>query len=459
MRTNKIVLTIKDMISGTIFDGNTFLVGGSVRDMIMGKPVKDYDFCVSLPDGGVKLAQYLCETYPTKCKNYVIFQTFGTAKFTLILDSGDEYDIELVQTRKEQYHDKNSRNPECSFGTIEEDCFRRDLTINALYLDLHSMDILDLTKMGIKDIQDNVIRTPTDPDITFTDDPLRSLRCIRFSCRYGWDIEPKTYDSLVINAKSLSIISKERIFDEFSKILTSDNFTFGLEMLIDTGLMEYIIPEVSMMRGVTQNEYHIGDVYEHTILAMKQTKPELMVRLATLLHDVGKIKTKTIGTDGRVHFYKHEIVGAEMADKILKNLKVSNSTSNSICFAIKEHMRTKCFKEDAIKDAKLRKLQAELGHDFDLVLDVIDADNKAHIKEFCIPTQVDNIRRRLRELELIGMDCKKVSLPVDGFDIMSELSIGGGPKVKEILKTLTKMYYNDPKITREQCLKIIKNIW
>lgn len=448
---------MKKLISGSVFDGKTFLVGGSVRDSIMGHDIKDYDFCVSIPDGGVLLAQFLCETYPKKCKNYVIFPTFGTAKLTLILDSGDEYDIEMVQTRKEQYHDKTSRNPECSFGTIEEDCFRRDLTINSLYLDLKTMEILDLTGMGFQDIQDHVIRTPTAPHITFTDDPLRMLRCVRFASRYGWDIEDKTYQALIDNTKSLSIISKERVFDEFSKILVSTNFLIGIENLISTGLMDFIIPEVSLMKGIAQNKFHIGDVYEHTMMALSLTKPDINVRLATLLHDIGKIKTKTTGDDGCVHFYKHELIGAEMGKEILKNLKVSNSTTHSICFAIKEHMRTKCFKEDVIKDSKIRKLQAELGSDLDLVLDVIDADNNAHAMEHCMPTQVSNIRKRIFELGELGLDCKKVELPIDGFDIMSELNISGGPKIKQIIKTLTKMYYNNPKITKEQCLKIIKH--
>ena len=211
---------LQDIIEGTEFENHLFSVGGCVRDEFLSHEIKDIDLCVDLPDGGIDFANWLYEK-GLLTHEPVVYPTYGTAMFCL--KEFPDVELEAVQTRKEQYKDRNSRNPEVVFGSIEEDCKRRDLTINSLYYDISRNVYLDLTGNGYHDISDHIIRTAGDPDIVFTDDGLRILRTIRFSSRYNWDIDPNTYEGMKRNVDRLSIITKERIQDEFNKMLVCDN--------------------------------------------------------------------------------------------------------------------------------------------------------------------------------------------------------------------------------------------
>jgi poly(A) polymerase len=199
---------LRELIRGTEFEGHVLSVGGCVRDDIMGLEIKDIDLAVTLPDGGIQLAEWLERNGHTS-GHVVTYPTYHTAMFRL-KDFPDE-ELEAVQTRKEKYNDHSSRNPVTAFGSIEEDCMRRDLTINALYRDISTGEIIDITSHGTDDIRHHIIRTPTDPDLTYDDDPLRILRCIRFASRYGWTIEPDTWAGMLRNVQRLDIISRERI--------------------------------------------------------------------------------------------------------------------------------------------------------------------------------------------------------------------------------------------------------
>mgnify|MGYP000546930598 FL=1 len=247
---------------------------------------------------------------------------YGTAMFKFKQFPGEE--IECVMTRGEKYEDKESRNPVTVFADINEDAIRRDLTINALYYNVSTSEILDLVG-GQEDIKNHIIRTTNkNPDIVFDDDPLRILREIRFATRYGWEIEKKTYESMKKYSKRLKIITKERIQAEFNKILMSENAVMGINMLHDIGAMTFIVPEFEKCYGLTQNRFHFGDVAEHTLAVLdyhcKHFDADLTERLACFLHDIGKIMTRSV-KDGKIHFYDHEYVGAEMAGDILRELK------------------------------------------------------------------------------------------------------------------------------------------
>lgn len=260
---------LREVIRGTEFEGRVMTVGGCVRDDLMGLEIKDIDLCVSLPSGGIRFAEWLKEKGLTT-KGVIVYPNYGTAM--LHLKAFPDVELEFVQTRKEKYIDHSCRNPQTAFGTIEDDFLRRDLTINALYCNVSMDEIIDITGNGVNDIRDHIIRTPADPDLTYDDDPLRILRCIRFASRYGWDIEAETMAGMKRNAFRLEIISKERIHDEFCKMLTCKYPVMAMELLSETGAMHYVIPELEETYDMTQNEYHFGTVWEHTLAMLGSEK-------------------------------------------------------------------------------------------------------------------------------------------------------------------------------------------
>lgn len=452
-----IVYYLKKTIWHTDFQNNVYVVGGSVRDLILGEEIKDIDICVTLPNGGIDFTNWLYEQ-GLLLREPVTYPTYGTSM--CVLKEFPEVEIECVHTRKEQYKDKNSRNPETEYGTIYEDAIRRDLTINALYYNVSTLDIVDPTEKGLDDLEDHVIEaTDENPDSIFEDDPLRIIRVCRFYTRFGWYIESDTYNSMVKNVDRLSIISKERIRDEFEKILMSKNTTLGLKMLHEIGALKYIIPELEKTVGLHQNSYHFGDVWVHTLALIdhyhERFEPDIICLLSCLLHDIGKIVTKTTGDDGRVHFYEHENQTI-LVEMILERLKYDNKTIKEVCFHVKNHMRTKNFGNDCkkIKTKNLNKLiyTCKTPERFTKLCRVIECDNLSHHPDHIITGQYDFFMKHL-DNPMFGYE-----LPVDGHDVMNVLNTGGGRHIKEILDKLVKQAFNNPDITREQCLKLIPNI-
>lgn len=452
---------IKEIISNTKFENHVFAVGGSVRDLHMKRPIKDIDLVIDIENGGVEFAKF-CMDSNLLTHDVVIYERFGTAMFKFLKFPDDE--IECVMTRGEKYPDRNSRNPETVFASIEDDCIRRDLTINALYYNISTGEIVDMVG-GLNDIENKVIRTTNEnPDIVFDDDPLRVLRVVRFATRYGWEIEPKTYDSMKRYVDRLEIISKERIKDEFNKILLSDNASMGIRTLCDIGAMKYIIPEVDEMIGMEQNAFHFGDVFEHTMALLDyDTKhfqsEDVAVRLSLLLHDIGKIKTRSVGDDGRIHFYDHEFAGSEMIVDILKRLKYDNKTIEIVQFLVKNHMRTKNFGNDCvkIKTKSFNKLAYICKNEYlyKALARVIDCDNNSHKAEHIITGQYDYFMNHLDDAHKMF----NYKLPVDGNDVMEVLGIPAGVMVKKVLdKLIVRAFPNPDTLTRESCLKSIPSI-
>lgn len=448
---------LKHILSDSDFIGHTYVVGGAVRDFIMGNEIKDVDLVVSLPLGGLNLANWLYDNDFLVYKP-VLYPTYGTSMFQL--KEFPDIELEAVQTRKEQYKDKNSRNPETVFGTLIEDAMRRDLTINALYYNIDSGKIEDITGQGLNDIEKHIIRVTSDPDVVYQDDPLRILRCIRFSSRFGWRIEEATFCGMIRNVHRLEIITKERIKDELNKMLLTKKPSVALNMIRSIGATDYIATELGMTYYIHQNKYHnYNTVWEHTMMVMDNSMPRLELRMAALLHDIGKTVTETTDSDGNVHFYRHEFASSDMCDTILRRLKYSNDFIRKVQIMVKNHMRTKQFGDDlsSMKTKSLLKLEYELGKDnFDNCLDLIDADNLSHGKGYCLPNQVKNIRKKVKELEEQGISMFSYRLPIDGNDVMRELGIPPSSKVRDCLKWAMKFAYNEPNITREKLLKQIK---
>lgn len=237
---------IRDLIEGTQWEGHVYAVGGCCRDELLGLEIKDLDLAVDLPMGGVKFAKWLSNKHLTIGRP-VFFVKYGTAKLRLRRFPEDE--IELVQTRKEQYTKETSRCPEVAFGSIEEDCYRRDFTVNSLYYDITRRQMVDITGRGIPDMQAGILRTPMDPDETFNDDPVRILRGLRFANRFGWEIDPPVMEALLRHIYRIEIVSRERVHSELCKMLNGPDPVAMMETLRSTGALEVMIPQLKGLCG------------------------------------------------------------------------------------------------------------------------------------------------------------------------------------------------------------------
>jgi poly(A) polymerase len=450
---------LKSLIKGTKFENKAYIAGGYVRDQILGKPSKDIDIVVELPQGGIEFANFITQKlniYKDKT-NPVIFPTYGTAKFTLyrVNYKGQDLsniDIECVMTRKEQYHN-GSRNPDVTPGTLKDDVDRRDFTVNSLLRNLSTDEIVDLTGMGKDDIKKGIVRTPLNPDIIFSEDPLRMLRAIRFTVKYGWTLPLFMIKALKKNASTLQNISKERIREELDKILISPKPATGIRLLQLTGLMKFVIPELEELVGLSQNKYHKDDAFKHTLEVLKNVPPDIKKRLGALFHDIGKGRTKEI-IDNEVHFYRHEEVGAEMAKEIMKALKYPNDVIDAVSTIVANHMRLKFAGDEAkVTDKSLRKLSLDLKDHLENVLDVMHSDNQAHQEGHQMPNQIPKIKELYKTLSF-EPKAQHIKLPVTGNDIIEIYKVKG-KAIGDALKFLEDKYLDNPNITREECLEFL----
>ena len=304
----------------------------------------------------------------------------------------------------------------------------------------------------------------TKVDQTFIDDPLRILRVVRFVCRYGWNIEEQTYKAMKRNVKRLKIITKERIQAELNKILLCDNAVMGINYIHKIGAMKYVIPDFEKCYGLGQNAWHFGDVAQHTLAVLgnhcEMFKPDLTERLACLLHDIGKVYTRTV-KDGKVHFYDHEYVGADIVEDILRELKYDNDTIKEVQFLIKNHMRLKQAGDGAkfIKDKTLNKLlyECKTYERFKSLMRIIECDNLAHKEGCCIFNQYKELTEKVKNSDTY-MKMFGYKLPVTGEDIMNTLGIGPGPIISEINKRLLNQAFMDPGISRGRCIQLLPGI-
>jgi poly(A) polymerase len=303
-------------------------VGGYVRDLVMGRKSTDLDIVVE-GGRGIEMAERFCAkvgSHPA-----VIFERFGTAK----AEFGDR-SVEFVSARSESYS-QDSRKPEVQMASVEADLRRRDFTINALLMTLEG-EIDDRLGTSLADLAAGILRCPTDPDVTFTDDPLRMLRAVRFAAQLGFTMDESVRVGIKNNLHRLQpqgkdvrgVLSAERIRDELKKLLLSKRPALGLRLLGETGLLEIVLPELAACRGVEQNRWHKADVYEHTLEVVEGVEEDLTLRLAALLHDVGKPATRSQGEDGQYHFYGHEDVSAVMAETALRRLRFGNDEVDAV---------------------------------------------------------------------------------------------------------------------------------
>lgn len=447
-----IINKIQKEIKGSYFEGHTFVVGGCVRNAILGKPIKDIDIVVDVRNGGVSLANFLA--FRDKCykpaKNPVIFPNYGTAKLNFTNDEVcKDINIEIVQTRKLHYG-SSSQNTNVVFGTLEEDAKLRDLTINSIYYNISSETIVD-PNHGIQDIKDKVLKTPTDPFITFTDDALRMMRVIRFATSLGWGIEKNTWLGILENSHRIGGVSKERVADELSKILLCDTPSVGLTKLYHASLLHRIIPDIYDLTKVFEYKAENITLFDHTLKVLDDVQPILEHRLAALFHDIGCV----IGCDTRtVNINKFS---GEVAASDLKELKFSNNIIKNVETAIANHKYfAECGDDTTPSDKKIRKFINTCGDSIAIALDVMNANNtRASFGKK--PRQVFNIINRMEELEK-AEEVAKVKLPIDGDAIMKEFNLRRGPIIGTILNEIKEAYFENPNITKDECFGIAEAV-
>ena len=378
----------------------TYLIGGFVRDKILGRQTTDADIvCVG---DGIALATAVSKLLKPVPK-IEIFKTFGTAHIKV----ANDFDLEFVGARKESYN-LDSRNPDVQPGTIKEDQDRRDFTINALAISLNKENFGQLIDPfnGIKDLENKIIRTPMDPVITFSDDPLRMMRAIRFATQLNFTIEEKTWLGIKESADRIKIITQERITEELNKIIASSKPSIGFDLLYKSGLLQIIFPAMVDLAGA---EYKDGmghkDNFYHTLQVLdnlSENTNDLWLRWAAILHDIAKPATKKFEEGHGWTFHGHEAVGGRMVPKIFAKLKLpQNEKMRFVKKMVELHLRPISVTKENITDSAIRRLLFDAGEDFDSLMMLCNADitskNKQKVKRFLENFQL--VRRRCKEVE------------------------------------------------------------
>jgi poly(A) polymerase len=411
-----------------------YMVGGTVRDVLLHRGEStDADLATDARPDEIK--RIVAPTHPSAI--VLVGERFGTVRLHY-----SSQIVEITTFRSERYN-PDSRKPEVCFGhSLAEDLSRRDFTINALAHDPLNSHIIDLFH-GREDLETHILRAVgNEPDKRFDEDPLRLLRAVRFAAQLDFTIEPETYQAIARQASKLQKISRERIRDEMNKLLLSNHPAKGLELLIELGLMEWIIPAVLDLRGVSINSRpnapRTKDVYTHVLRVIERSSPRLKARWAALLHDIAKPRTKTV-EDHKVHFFGHEDIGAYMTRDILRNLHFDRDFIESVSQIVKLHMRINAYTPDWT-DGAVRRLMLDIGDDLPDLLDLSRADITSY--------RVDKVNRAVARVAELAARCQRLKeeaervplkSPLDGNELMALFQRGPGPWLRPIKEHLLSL--------------------
>lgn len=434
-RLTKISKVISELSDETQI--NAFLVGGCVRDLMLNPLAESIDVDIMVEGDGIDFAEKLARKI--NVPKIVPFKKFATAKIPF-----KEYEIEVASARLEKY-DESSRSPsEVVMSNIEDDLLRRDFTINAMAVSLNKENFGEFFDPfnGMEDLSNKILRTPLDSDSTFSDDPLRMMRAAYFASKLSLDIDPSCLESIKNNAERITIVSQERKTNELLKILGTKKPSIGLNILQEAGLMEFVFPEIAVMYGLDQsNEYHHKDIFYHTLEVVDnaaQLSDKLDLRLAALVHDIAKPKTRRLSKSKGYTFYGHDDVGARMLKGISSNMKFSNSTRDYIAKLTALHLRPISLAKKDVTDSAIRRLIVDAGEEIDDLMKLCRADittkNPKNITKYL--GNFDRVEKRMNEVIEIDK-LKAFQSPVRGDEIMKMFDLGPGKEVGKI-KTMVE---------------------
>lgn len=422
---------ILKLVSEVAGDTESYVIGGYVRDLLLGRQSKDIDVvCVG---SGIGLAKKVANRLPGKA-NLSVFKNFGTAQVKY-----KDQEVEFVGARKESYRN-DSRKPIVEDGTLKDDQERRDFTINALAISLNQERFGELVDPfeGISDLKKKVIKTPLDPSITFSDDPLRIMRAFRFAAQLNFDIHPDTFEAIQQNVDRLNIVSQERITDELNKLILSKNPGYGFNLMYHAGVLKTVFPEMAKLQGVKKidgkghkdNFFHTLKVLDNVV----KKSDKLWLRWAAILHDIAKPNTQRFDKNAGWTFHGHEEIGARMVPRIFRSLKLPlNEKMKYVQKLVRLHLRPIALVSDEITDSALRRLLFEAGDDLEdlMVLCRADITSKNNVKVERYLRNFDKVEQKLKEIEERD-HIRNFQPPVTGETIMEYFDISPSKTVGEI---------------------------
>ncbi|MCU1406214.1 MAG: tRNA nucleotidyltransferase [Glaciihabitans sp.] len=434
------------------------LVGGPVRDAFLGRPINDLDFTTSAsPD------EILAIVTPISSAQWDIGREFGTIGARVL---GEK--VEITTYRADSYNGE-SRKPIVEFGdTLEGDLVRRDFTVNSMALRLPEMVLVDPSG-GVDDLVAKSLTTPTSPDVSFGDDPLRMMRAARFASQLGFTVTPETVAAMTALAPRISIVSVERISDELSKLLLTDEPRAGLQLLVDSGIAELVIPELPALKLEIDEHAHHKDVYEHSLTVLEQAigyeksrghSPDLVLRLASLLHDAGKPATKKVEPGGVVSFHHHDVVGAKIAGRRLRALRFDKETISSVSRLVELHLRFFGYTEAAWTDSAVRRYVRDAGPLLERlhILTRADVTTRNQRKADRLSFAYDDLEDRITALaEAEGVAALRPDL--DGEAIMEVLGLKPGREVGAAYKFLLELRLDAGPLGREEAEQRLRAWW
>lgn len=436
------------------------VVGGPVRDALLGRDTHDLDFTTNAsPDEILKVVT------PISTAQWDIGRAFGTIGARV---QGEQ--VEITTYRADSY-DGVTRKPTVEFGdTIDGDLVRRDFRVNAMALSVPDIKLIDPTG-GVEDLVAGILRTPTDPNVSFGDDPLRMLRAARFSAQLGFDIDEGTRDAMARLRETLKIVSPERVQGELVRLMQTDDPVRGIRVLVDTGLMDEFLPEISALRLEVDEHHHHKDVYEHSLTVLQQAieleqsrhpgaEPDVPLRIASLLHDIGKPRTRRLEAGGAVTFHHHDVVGSRMARKRLNALRFDGQTTDAVAKLIELHLRFFGYAEGAWTDAAVRRYVRDAGDVLERlhILTRADVTTRNRRKAQRLASAYDDIEKRITALaEQEELDAIRPEL--DGNRIQEILGITPGREVGEAYRFLLDVRLDEGIIGEDAAEQRLRDWW
>jgi len=436
------------------------LVGGPVRDLLLHRRSHDLDFCTSARPEQFEpiLRRWGHDGF------WDMGRKFGTLGAMRRRPDGTEVQVEITTYRSDEY-DPDSRKPEVSYGdSLEGDLSRRDFTVNAMALRVPDLEFVDPFG-GANDLSKRVLRTPVDPRQSFDDDPLRMMRAVRFVAQLGFGIEPETAEAICTMADRLGIVSAERVRDELVKLLLSDRPRAGIEVFVDSGLADVVFPEIPALQLEIDEHHRHKDVFEHTMIVIDRAvaletgpdgpvpAPDLTLRLAALMHDIGKPKTRRFEAGGKVSFHHHDAVGAKMTRKRLKALRFDHHVVDDVSELVNLHLRFHGYVDEPWTDAAVRRYVKDAGPLYERLnrLTRADATTQNRRKALVFKTAMDEMEERVRALKE-QEDFNAIRPDLNGNEIMQELGLEPGPQVGAAYRHMLDYRLDNGPVGREEAL-------